>query len=105
MKAGLPEITRPASLTYSTSNDRVSGLWRGHYAVVNSVNIAIDRIPGIDMDTELRARLVNEAKFLRGLLYFNLVRQRPFFRKCTSPGRSGRKRPPKRGSDEQAVWL
>ncbi|WP_261387883.1 RagB/SusD family nutrient uptake outer membrane protein [Chitinophaga pinensis] len=31
-------------------------------------------IPNIDFDTTLRARLVREAKFLRALLYFNIVR-------------------------------
>lgn len=68
------DVRAMSSLTHSTSNDRVSELWREHYAAINSANIAIDRIPAIDMDTALRARLVNEGKFLRGLLYFNLVR-------------------------------
>lgn len=68
------DVRAISSLTHSTSNDRVSELWREHYAAINSANIAIDRIPKIEMDEELRARLVNEAKFLRGLLYFNLVR-------------------------------
>ncbi|RPE05902.1 RagB/SusD family nutrient uptake outer membrane protein [Chitinophaga lutea] len=68
------DVRAMSSLTHSTSNDRVSELWREHYVAINSANIAIDRIPNIEMDSELRARLVNEAKFLRGLLYFNLVR-------------------------------
>jgi hypothetical protein len=37
-------------------------------------NIAIARIPQIEMDETLKSRLLNEAKFLRGLLYFDLVR-------------------------------
>ncbi len=61
-------------LTHSTTNDRVDELWRESYVAINRANIAIDRIPLISMDETLRARLVNEARFLRGLLYFNLVR-------------------------------
>nr|WP_295923447.1 RagB/SusD family nutrient uptake outer membrane protein [uncultured Dyadobacter sp.] len=61
-------------LAHSTTNDRVDELWRESYVAVNRANIAIARIPQIDMDATLRTRLVNEAKFLRGLLYFNMVR-------------------------------
>jgi hypothetical protein len=61
-------------LSHSTTNDRVDELWRESYLAINRANIAIERIPQIEMDATLRTRLVNEAKFLRGLLYFNLVR-------------------------------
>ncbi|PSL27869.1 putative outer membrane starch-binding protein [Dyadobacter jiangsuensis] len=61
-------------LAHSTTNDRVDELWKESYVAINRANIAIARIPGIEMDATLRTRLVNETKFLRGLLYFNLVR-------------------------------
>ncbi|MGG7661939.1 RagB/SusD family nutrient uptake outer membrane protein [Dyadobacter sp. BHUBP1] len=61
-------------LAHSTTNDRVDELWRESYVAINRANIAIARIPHIEMDAALRTRLVNEAKFLRGLLYFNMVR-------------------------------
>lgn len=61
-------------LSHSTTNDRVDELWRESYVAINRANIAIERIPRIDMNETLRTRLVNEARFLRGLLYFNLVR-------------------------------
>jgi hypothetical protein len=61
-------------LSHSTTNDRVDELWRESYVAINRANIAIERISQIEMDAALRTRLVNEAKFLRGLLYFNLVR-------------------------------
>src|SRR6478609_415788 len=63
-----------SAMTQSTSNLRIEQLWQQHYTAIDLANIAIDNIPSIDMDTTLRTRLVNEAKFLRGLLYFNLVR-------------------------------
>jgi hypothetical protein len=61
-------------LSHATTNDRVDELWRESYVAINRANIAIERIPQIEMDAALRSRLVNEAKFLRGLTYFNLVR-------------------------------
>ena len=63
-----------SAMTQSTSNLRIEQLWQQHYTAIDRANIAIDNIPSIDMDPTLRTRLVNEAKFLRGLLYFNLVR-------------------------------
>jgi len=63
-----------SALTQSTSNLRIEQLWQQHYTAIDRANIAIDNIPSIDMDATLRTRLINEAKFLRGLLYFNLVR-------------------------------
>jgi starch-binding outer membrane protein, SusD/RagB family len=41
---------------------------------INRANAVIDNVPGISMDTSLRSRIVGEAKFLRALNYFNLVR-------------------------------
>jgi starch-binding outer membrane protein, SusD/RagB family len=61
-------------LAHSTTNDRVDELWRESYVAINRANIVIARAPLIEMDATLRTRLVNEAKFLRGLLYFNMVR-------------------------------
>ncbi|MFR9523595.1 MAG: RagB/SusD family nutrient uptake outer membrane protein [Rikenellaceae bacterium] len=48
--------------------------WESYYNAVNVANTAIDRIPLIDMDEEVRTRYVAEAIFLRTLVYFNLVR-------------------------------
>ncbi|CAL1519661.1 RagB/SusD family nutrient uptake outer membrane protein [Chitinophaga sp. MM2321] len=61
-------------LSFFTTNNRVSELWRQHYQGIDRTNIAIDKIPLIEFDHTLRDRLVNESKFLRALYYFNLVR-------------------------------
>lgn len=68
------DVKAQSTLDYSPSTLRVKELWQQHYIAINRANIAIDKIPNISMDTVLRSRLVLEAKFLRGLLYFNLVR-------------------------------
>jgi len=66
-----------SGLTHDPLNDRMEQLWKQSYDAINVSNIAIDRIAVIsssEIDETLRARLINEAKFLRGLHYFNLVR-------------------------------
>jgi hypothetical protein len=44
-----------------------------HYQAIFRANQVVDNVPGISMDATLRSRLVGEAKFIRALLYFNLV--------------------------------
>jgi starch-binding outer membrane protein, SusD/RagB family len=64
-----------SGLTHDASNDRMQEIWKQSYDVINRANVAIDRIEGnTNLTPELATRLVNEAKFLRALLYFNLVR-------------------------------
>lgn len=69
-----PDVRALGTITYISSNSRVQKVWQQLYYGINRANIAIDNIPSIQMDTTLRARLVRESKFIRGLLYFNLVR-------------------------------
>ena len=55
-------------------NQFVATAWEAHYDGVNRANAAITRLPDVRMDEALKAQLLGEAKFLRGLFYFNLVR-------------------------------
>jgi starch-binding outer membrane protein, SusD/RagB family len=48
-------------------------LWIHNYVLISRANQVTDNVPGIQMDPALRDRMVGEAKFLRGLAYFNLV--------------------------------
>ncbi|MCB0686608.1 MAG: RagB/SusD family nutrient uptake outer membrane protein [Saprospiraceae bacterium] len=48
--------------------------WQGYYRGVKRANWVIARVPDIDMDPDLRARIVGEAKFLRAYFYFKMVR-------------------------------
>jgi hypothetical protein len=64
-----------SQMRYDANNDRVSLVWKQIYNGINRANISIDNIPEIKSgDPVLKARLVNEAKFLRALLYYNAVR-------------------------------
>lgn len=59
--------------TFTPTNAAFTGAWQGHYHTIFRANLAIDNIPGIDMNPVLRDRLVGEAKFLRAYTYFRLV--------------------------------
>lgn len=56
------------------NNNYTTNIWRASYRLISRANLSIDRIPEIDMDEPLKKRLLAEAKFLRALNYFNLVR-------------------------------
>lgn len=58
---------------YQATNARLLSMWENLYIGINRANIAMERIPSIEMDEELKARLLGEAKFLRGLYYFTLA--------------------------------
>lgn len=62
------------NLTFGPGNGLIRGVWQGYFQGVYRANLAINNIPSIDMDEELRARLVGENKFLRAYFYFFLVR-------------------------------
>lgn len=73
-----PDVRALGTVTYVSSNDRVHKTWQQHYYGISRANVAIDNIPQIPLaqfsDTTQRSRLIREAKFIRALLYFNLVR-------------------------------
>lgn len=68
------DVRALGTATYVASNDRVKKNWQQHYYGISRANVAIDNIPNISFDTAQRARLIREAKFIRALLYFNIVR-------------------------------
>jgi len=69
-----PDVRSLSVLGHSSSNLRVYELWQQHYAAIKKANVALARIPDIEFDVKLKARLLGEAKFLRALYYFNVVR-------------------------------
>lgn len=47
--------------------------WQNFYTGITRCNVIINRVPDIEMDQVLKDRIIGEAKFLRGLYYFQLV--------------------------------
>lgn len=60
--------------TVQATNLYITNIWRASYQLISRANLAIHRIPEIDMDETLKSRLMGEARFLRALSYFNLAR-------------------------------
>jgi hypothetical protein len=73
-QAGQTALDQLSTFTHGPDNGTVYDVWKQHYKAITLANVAIERIPPIVMDETLKARLLNEAKFLRALLYFDLVR-------------------------------
>lgn len=68
------EVRALANLTHASTNLRVQQIWTQHYEGINRANVALERIPAIEMEVALKNRLLGEAAFLRAFYYFNLVR-------------------------------
>ena len=62
------------NFTFTTTGEGLSSWWASLYEGVKRANVVIIKVPDIDMDVTLRNRYVGEAKFLRALYYFDLVR-------------------------------
>ncbi|WP_281226669.1 RagB/SusD family nutrient uptake outer membrane protein [Flavobacterium aquiphilum] len=69
-----PQVRALSSLTHDATSDRVQVAWRQIYNGINRANVAIDNIPRASGSEVIKTRLINEAKFIRGLLYFQAVR-------------------------------
>lgn len=62
------------SFQFEAENTITTNVWNDSYRNINRANAVIDRVPGIEMDAGHKSILVAEARFLRALNYFNLVR-------------------------------
>ncbi len=60
--------------TFDASNVAPGSVWEGYYNSIYRANVALANIPAIDMDEDLKERLLAENRFLRAYFYFNLVR-------------------------------
>ena len=68
------ERSLPDNYLLTPAHSYIYSTWQGAYQAINRANSVIDRVPAVDMDVAERGRIVAEAKFLRALHYFNLVR-------------------------------
>ena len=59
---------------FNSGTSLFDGFYTNSYVLIDRANRVIANVPKITMDTKLRDQIVGEAKFLRALAYFNLVR-------------------------------
>ena len=75
-----PNIVALTQLSWTTTNPYIAGsnasggAWAGLYQMITRANLVLDKVPGITMDETQKAQILGEAKFLRALGYFYLVR-------------------------------
>ena len=62
------------NFTFNPTADGLDRWWATLYQGIRWANVVIEKVPAISMDTTLRNRYLGEARFLRGLFYFDLVR-------------------------------
>ena len=62
------------NFTFNTTGDGLDRWWATLYQGIKWANVVVEKVSVIPMDTILRNRYVGEARFLRGLFYFDLVR-------------------------------
>jgi tetratricopeptide (TPR) repeat protein len=78
-----------ANFVTTTDNPGVLDLMRGPWPIILRSNLVLENVPGMNIDENLKNRILGEAKFLRGLSYFILVRffgDIPLITKPQSPG-------------------
>lgn len=68
------ETKDEANFVTTTDNAGVLDLYRGPAPGILACNIVLEKVPAINMDENLKKRILGEAHFLRGLYYFILVR-------------------------------
>ena len=61
-------------LRHTSENTFIRDMWNNLYSGIMRANAAINNIPPIVMNEDLKNRLIGEAKFLRALYYFDAVR-------------------------------
>ncbi|MBC8155929.1 MAG: RagB/SusD family nutrient uptake outer membrane protein [Bacteroidetes bacterium] len=61
-------------LTWRSTTGGVSTAWNDAYRTISNSNVILEKIGGIPMSDALKNQYTGEAKFLRALMYFNLVR-------------------------------
>jgi hypothetical protein len=63
-----------ARLSVSPESPYVYAWWVSSYQGIEAANLALKHLPGTQMDARVKSQLLGEARFLRALFYFNLVR-------------------------------
>jgi starch-binding outer membrane protein, SusD/RagB family len=75
-----PNIVALTQLAWTTTNPYIAGstasggAWAGLYQLITRANLVLAKVPAIEMDETQKNQILGEAKFLRALGYFYLVR-------------------------------
>ncbi|MDA3882099.1 MAG: RagB/SusD family nutrient uptake outer membrane protein [Bacteroidales bacterium] len=67
------DITYINNFSVNPDNGELELIWRHYYEGIERANKVTSNVPGINMDEELKQRIIAEAKFLRAYYYFHLT--------------------------------
>lgn len=70
----LPTLGPYDSYGHTPTQDGLDRWWNTLYEGIKKANVVINKVPQVNMDTVIQNRYLAEARFLRGLYYFDLVR-------------------------------
>jgi hypothetical protein len=68
------DVNALEKIIWSSSTGQIYNVYRQAYAGVNRANVVLKYVPTVSMDTARRRQILGEARFIRALNYFNLVR-------------------------------
>ncbi|UCH13687.1 MAG: RagB/SusD family nutrient uptake outer membrane protein [Bacteroidales bacterium] len=69
----IPENSRFKELTYNTDEGTIAEMYMIIYMGIMRSNMVLEKVPAIEMDEELKNRILGEAKFLRAFYNWHLV--------------------------------
>lgn len=61
------------AFTEDPLNEQVNAAWKDSYSVIANCNVILARIDGIQMNNDIKTRIIGEALFLRSLMYYHLA--------------------------------
>ena len=68
------ERAQLSRFTFTPTNTEINSWWTNSYRMINRANDVIEKVPAISMDATRKNNIVGNARFLRALGYFDLVR-------------------------------
>ncbi|OGX91935.1 RagB/SusD family nutrient uptake outer membrane protein [Hymenobacter coccineus] len=68
------DVAAMDKIIWVPTTSQVNNVYQQAYQGINRANIVLKYVPTVAMDTTRRGQIVGEARFVRGLCYFNLVR-------------------------------
>jgi hypothetical protein len=83
-----PGLTELDFFTWTPRTQELTDFWALNYKGIAQCNVVLERVPDIEMDAELKNRVLGEAYFLRAYYYFLLTQvfgDVPLYTKVTPP--------------------
>ncbi|TDN36017.1 RagB/SusD family nutrient uptake outer membrane protein [Hymenobacter sp. UV11] len=68
------DVNAMEKIIWVSTTNQVNNVYRDAFIGVNRANIVLKYVPTVSMDTVRRRQITGEARFIRALCYFNLVR-------------------------------